>query len=71
MKFTAMVEKQVFLAVALTRSMIEAGDSPAAAVSLAAARFKVDRDTVEKLVTVAIQGCKRARNPGLDNSQKW
>ena len=65
MKFTPMVEKRVFQAVALTRALIEEGNSPAAAASLAASRFNVDRAMVEKLVTVAIQGCKNARKAGL------
>ena len=61
MKFTPTVEKQLFQAVALARSLIGTGDSPTAACSLAAARFNVDRTMVEKLVTVAIQGCRSAR----------
>jgi hypothetical protein len=71
MKLTPTEEKRLFQAVALTRSMIDAGNSPAAATALAAARFNVDRGTVEKLVTVAIQECKQARKMGLDNTVEW
>ena len=59
-------EMQIFQAVTFTRSMIEAGNSMAAAVSMAASKFNVDRDKVEKLVAVAIQECKKAREVGLE-----
>jgi len=61
MKFTPTVEKQIFQAVALARSLIAMGDPPIAACSLAATRFNVDRTTVEKLATEAIQGCRSTR----------
>lgn len=65
MKYSLTEEKRLFQAVVLTRSLIEEGNSPAAAASLAAARFKVDRGMVEKLVSVAIQECRKARRAGL------
>ena len=60
------VEMRIFQAVAFARSMIEAGNPVAAAVSMAASKFNVDRDKVENLVAVAIQECKKAREVGLE-----
>jgi hypothetical protein len=66
MKITPTEEVRIFQAVTFTRSMIEAGNSVAAAASMAASKFNVDRDKVEKLVAVAIQECKKSRETGLE-----
>ena len=66
MKLAPNEEMRIFQAVAFARSMIEAGNSVVAAASMAASKFNVDRDKVEKLVAVAIQECKKAREVGLE-----